>query len=62
MWFNVGNHPGGLRWLLKLQQLTSLELVFTDARYNAMQRFTRSGFALPVPAKEDDGDDDEFSN
>ncbi|EAA28129.2 hypothetical protein GE21DRAFT_4101 [Neurospora crassa] len=58
-----GNYPGGLRWLLKLQQLTSLELVFTDARYNAMQRFTRSGLALPVAADEDwdeenDGDED----
>ncbi|EGZ72217.1 hypothetical protein NEUTE2DRAFT_65203 [Neurospora tetrasperma FGSC 2509] len=57
-----GNHPGGLRWLLKLQQLTSLELVFTDARYNAMQRFTRSGFALPVPAEEDSDDEEDGGN
>lgn len=60
-----GNHPGGLRWLLNLQQLATLELVFTDPRYNGMQQFTRSGLALPAPADEDwdeenNGDHDEF--
>lgn len=56
-----GDHSRGFRWLRKLPQLKSLELVFTDPSYKEMQRFSRGRLALPAPTvAEEEVDYQEF--